>query len=107
MPTDDKKAKEFYGRVFDWEFETSPGPIEYTTIDTGKEPKGGMMKKPDEAPMPGLMAYFFVQSVEETLQKVSEAGGKTVVPKTEIGPDAGSFAVFADPDGIPVGIYER
>jgi hypothetical protein len=35
------KAKAFYGRVFDWEFDDERHPG-YTMIVTGKEPGGGM-----------------------------------------------------------------
>ena len=106
MVIDSGKAEEFYGKVFDWEFEAMPGPMEYTMIKTDKDPGGGLMKKPDQAQMPVLMVYFRVEDIDATLGKVADAGGKTIVPKTEIGQDIGSFAVFADPDGIAVGIYQ-
>jgi len=63
------------------------------------------MKKPGEAPHFALSQYFLVDSIEETLGKVEGAGGKTGVPKMEI-PNVGWWALFLDPDGIPVGIFE-
>jgi hypothetical protein len=104
MVGDTEKTKAFYRRVFDWKFDeaTFPG---YTAIDTGREPRGGLMLKPEQAPAPALNVYFTVDDVQRTLHDVVEAGGKVVVPKTQI-PTVGAFAMFTDPDGIAVGILE-
>jgi len=104
MVSDVDKAKEFYGKIFDWKFSASDMP-EYTVIETGVEPGGGMMKKPDEAPGFALSVYYLVESIDETLKKVADAGGRMLVPKMEI-PTIGWWALFADPDGIPVSIFE-
>jgi len=104
MVSDAKRAKDFYGKIFNWTFEDSPPPHHYTMIDTGTEPKGGLMKKPDQAPHPSLNVYFHVEDVDATLKKVQGAGGTVIVGKTEI--EMGWWAMFADPDGIPVGLYE-
>lgn len=106
MVSDVEKSKEFYSRVFDWKFSDSkmPGP-RYINVDTGKEPMGGIMKKPAQAPMFALTSYFYVDSIDETLKKVSAAGGRVQMPKSEI-PTIGWWALFMDPDNIPVMIYE-
>ena len=105
MVSDVKKSQEFYGKIFDWEFKTDEAMPEYTMISTGTEPGGGLMKKPAEAPHFALSQYFLVDSIEETLGKVEGAGGKIGVPKMEI-PNVGWWALFFDPDGIPVSIFE-
>lgn len=105
MVSDPKKAKEFYGKVFDWEFKTDESMPEYTMINTGTEPGGGMMKKPDEAPMFGISQYFLVDSIDETIEKAMAAGASPGIPKMEI-PTVGWWAMFMDPDGIPVMIFE-
>jgi predicted enzyme related to lactoylglutathione lyase len=74
-------------------------------IDTGQEPGGGMMMKPDEAPHFALHQYFLVDSIDETIEKAVAAGASPGVPKMEI-PNMGWWAMFMDPDGIPVMIYE-
>jgi len=102
MVPDVERAKAFYGRVFGWKF-AGYGP-EYTTIETGQAPAGGLMAKPPTAPAAALNVYFEVASIERTLRDVVEAGGTVAVPKTEIPP--GWFAMFIDPDGIAVGILE-
>lgn len=102
MVGDVERAKAFYGRVFGWQF-SSYGP-EYTMIETGTPPGGGMMPKPASAPSAALNVYFEVADIERSLREVVEAGGTVVVPKTEIPP--GWFAMFVDPEGIAVGILQ-
>lgn len=104
MSSDLQKAKQFYGRVFDWTF-NGGGMPGYVMIGTGKSPDGGIMVKPAEAPHYALHNYFLVDSIEETLSKVSAAGGNVIKGKTEI-PNIGHWAMFADPDGICVGLFE-
>ncbi len=105
MVNDGEKAKAFYGKIFDWEFSEGPTMPGYISVDTGTEPGGGIMKKPDQAPHCALSVYFCVDSVDETLGKVEAAGGKIGMPRTEI-PGIGWWALLFDPDGIPVGLFE-
>ena len=43
--------------------------------------------------------------VQNILDKVVEAGGSIVVPKTEISPDYGFMAVFADTEGNRIALH--
>jgi predicted enzyme related to lactoylglutathione lyase len=104
MVNDIDKAKTFYGRVFGWTFDTSRP--EYTMIGTGSPPGGGLMARPPAAPTAALNTYFAVDDVDATLRQVVEAGGTVVVPRTEV-PATGWFAMFVDPDGIAVGIFQE
>ena len=109
MVSDVDKSKEFYGKVFDWEFQTDDA-MGYTMINTGTEPGGGMMKKPDQAPMFALSQYFQVDDIDVTLRRIEEAGGKPVMPRT-VGPEFGAahilvFTKFVDPAGNVVGLVE-
>jgi predicted enzyme related to lactoylglutathione lyase len=103
--SDVEKAKKFYGEIFDWKFDTDES-MGYVMIDTGTAPGGGMMKKPDEAPQFSLGEYFVVDDIDATLDKVEKTGGRRGVPKTEI-PEMGWWAMFFDPDGIPVMIWQK
>ena len=104
MVGDVAEAKRFYGAVFGWQFEESK-VTGYTSISTGEGVAGGMIAKPPTAPTSALNVYFQVEDVTQTLRAVVEAGGVVVVPKTAI-PGVGWFAMFLDPDQIPVGIVE-
>lgn len=99
-----EKAKAFYRKLFDWRFDDKAFPG-YTVIDTGKDPGGGLMEKPAATPTVGLNTYFEVSDLLRTLHDVVEMGGKVLVPRTEI-PTIGAYAMFADPDGIAVGILQ-
>lgn len=43
--------------------------------------------------------------VQRVLDKVEAAGGKIMVPKTEISPDYGYMAVFIDTEGNRIGLH--
>lgn len=102
MTTDPEKCKAFYGAVFDWQFDDASMPG-YTLVNTGAEPSGGVFPKPAEAPMPCVNVYFHVSDIDAILASVTELGGRVLVPKTAI-PNVGHFAMFADPEGIAIGI---
>jgi len=101
---DPAKFQAFYGSVFGWEFddESMPG---YSLINAGTEPTGGMAKMPEGSPGACINVYFQVNDIETTLKKAEEQGAKVLVPKTQI-PNVGHIALFADPEGIPIGILE-
>ena len=102
MTDDVVRCKAFYGAVFDWKFDeaTMPG---YTIVQTGQDPNGGVFPRPKNAPHPCMNIYFKVSDIDKTLAKAADRGGKVLVPKTPI-PNVGYFAMFADPEGIVVGI---
>jgi hypothetical protein len=103
MVRDVEQTKRFYGAVFGWTF-SAAGP-EYTMIDTGAPPGGGVLARPPGVVTSALNTYFAVEHVDATLRRVVEAGGHVIVPRMEI-PNVGWFAMFADPEGIPVGIFQ-
>ncbi len=107
MVSDPEKAKGFYGSVFDWKIEKSEmfGDMDYYMIDTGAEPAGGLMKKPEQAPHFSMASYILVDSIDETLEKAIAAGAAPSIPKSEI-PTIGWWALFFDPDGIPIMLFE-
>ena len=104
MSSDPAKAMAFYGAVFGWQFDDASMPG-YTLIDTGAEPTGAVFPKPPDAPAACLNAYFKVEDIDAVLKTVTEQGGKTLIPNTTI-PNVGQFAMFADPEDIPIGIMQ-
>ena len=91
IPFDDKaRAMKFYSEVFGWKLTDMP-QMDYvmavsTAVDDRQMPKepgainGGLFKRPKEAPHPTL--YMAVSSIDQTLKKITSAGGKVVTPKT-------------------------
>ena len=112
IPADDvARAKAFYENVFGWKIKQFPMPAggpEYWGVTTRKEGavgiNGGLMKRN----MPGqpFANYVDVKSIDEFLGKVQAAGGTLIMPKQEIGPGMGSFAVFRDTEGNMMGLYQ-
>lgn len=101
---DTGRTKSFYQTVFNWQFDDQSMPG-YSLVNAGAEPTGGVMQKPETSPGPCLNVYFQVKDIDTTLAKANENGAKTIVPKTPI-PGVGNFAIFADPDGIAIGIMQ-
>lgn len=66
---------------------------------------GGLMKRPPGVTMSSLNSYFRVTDLDRTLHDAVEAGATVVVPRMEV-PNVGWFAMFLDPDQIPVGVME-
>jgi len=115
IPADNpKKLKRFYESVFGWKIERSLGPVEYWSINTvpvderGRPTEigvnGGMIKR--QHPEHELTSYILVESVDEYSKKIKDAGGKIIAPKTAV-PSIGYWALFADPDGNMLAIWEE
>jgi predicted enzyme related to lactoylglutathione lyase len=51
-----------------------------------------------------VVIYIDTDDIDEMLGRIEAAGGKTLLPKTEI-PGMGWFAFFADPTGNRIGLY--
>lgn len=115
IPTDNlDRAKKFYQSLFGWQITDIP-EMNYTIVNTvavdqENMPKeagainGGLMKrsKPGEQPV----IVINVASVEEYLKKVEKAGGKTVMPKMQVG-EMGLYARVTDTEGNVIGLWEH
>jgi hypothetical protein len=55
---------------------------------------------------PYVTIYAAVDDLRATLQRAEELGGKMVVEPMPI-PGVGSFAMFQDPDGVMMGLFEE
>ncbi len=110
LPAEDlERAASFYGKLLGWKFERMPGPMEYFGIttfdDQGRPSLGGGMGKKNEWDT-GITNYIGVGSVEDTLKRLVELGGKVVLPRTEVG-EFGYLAVCLDTEGNKFGLWEN
>jgi predicted enzyme related to lactoylglutathione lyase len=108
--TDDPEAvRPFYQMVFGWKFKKfEGGPIEYWLVTTGDDKESGInggLARPREGQSPGTLNTIAVASLEQSMKKLEEHGGKICVPKMEI-PGVGWLAYAADPAGNVFGIIE-
>ena len=52
-----------------------------------------------------MKIYMQVDDIDRYLARAQELGGTPLVPPTDLPGDFGRFAIFADPDGNPVGLW--
>jgi predicted enzyme related to lactoylglutathione lyase len=99
---DPDAAAEFYGSLFGWELEDMMPPDaegKYFMARIRGLDVAAVSSIPPEAPPMALWnTYIWVNSVDETAAKVSDAGGKVLAEPFDV-MTAGRMAVFADPEG--------
>jgi uncharacterized protein len=101
--TDVKKAKEFYGKLFDWKLEDMPG--DYTMIGVGEGTGGGMMKNPIPGAPSFWLSYILVDDIQAATRKARSLGGMVMKDVTPI-PNFGDFSVITDPTGAHFALWQ-
>ena len=114
IPFDDgDRARGFYKELFGWQVMEMP-EMGYTIVGTGpgtdegpSEPGyiGGGMLPRQQAATSGPVVVIDVDSIDQTLDRISGLGGSTVVGKTPVG-EMGFAAYFTDPEGNVIGLWE-
>jgi predicted enzyme related to lactoylglutathione lyase len=100
-----ERATEFYQELFDWEVgeELMDG---YRLVQTAEGSIGGGLLRAPEGVFPYVTVYVGVEDLQASLQKVEELGGKVIVEPMPI-PGFGEFAMFQDPEGAMMGLFEE
>jgi predicted enzyme related to lactoylglutathione lyase len=102
------KAKEFYSKLFGWEFKLSQATSSlYWNIYTGENSIGGglMKKTAPEHTGQSIVLYVEVDDIDKILKQVGDLGGEVVQGKTFISNTAGYYALFRDPDNNLMGLW--
>lgn len=102
--SDMRRSAEFYTALFGWEINELPGFEGYPMWQAPNKVSGGALTPRDEA-FTQPRAIVEVDSIDGALTRVQSGGGIVVIKKTEITPTSW-FAVFEDPDGNSVGLFE-
>lgn len=96
------RASEFYGGLFGWITDESPGSDGNPYYELGPSGRhvAGMMKiRPEWGPVPpSWTIYFQVADVEASLEAVKAHAGAVVMPVMNV-PEVGRFAMVTDPTG--------
>ena len=102
--TDIKAGRGFYESLFGWKAEVQPagemGEYIVFTLADGRAVAGGYEQQEQERSMgvpPHWNLYIYVDDVDKTVAKSTEAGGNAVVPGMDT--PQGRMAVVADPTG--------
>ncbi len=108
--TDMARAKQFYESVFEVSLtDMEMGPSQLATFPMeqgGTGATGALMLSEFMTPShTGSLVYFTIPSIEVTLEKINQAGGKTLMPLTGIG-EHGHIAHFEDCEGNRVALHQ-
>lgn len=107
--TNVQAAKDFYGKIFGWEFvDHNMGEMTYTMVKMNNKDLAGIWSIPKDKQQeipPHWMAYILVANVEETLKKAENQGASIVKPVSQAG-DFGLFAIITDPTGAHVALWQ-
>ena len=104
LTSDEAGATKFYSAVFGWQAADFPGvDMKYTLWKQQGKGIGGLMKRPSEDIPPHWLGYVTVADTDATAKKVSEAGGRVIMPPFDV-PTVGRIAVVQDPQGAALGI---
>ncbi|NLE97251.1 MAG: VOC family protein [Propionibacterium sp.] len=102
--TDHARAKHFYGALFGWDIVDYPGYENYPMWRAPNQISGGGLPGRDMG-MTEVTSYVEVDSIDDALAKVRANGGSVVQEKMPI-TDTSWSAVFEDPDGNTLALYE-
>lgn len=105
-----QEAKDFYSKVFGWEFEDKKvGEMTYTFIKKGGKEFGGIWSIPTEEQKqipPHWLAYILVENIEQSLTKARENRATVIKPIQKVG-DMGLFAIITDPSGAHIALWQN
>lgn len=103
IPSNDpQRSAAFYEAVFSWKVDADR---EYPSFEDGTGHVIGHIRADMEvAGEAGIRPYVYVESVPETLERITENGGDVVTPPYPEG-DL-TVAVFRDPAGNVLGVWQ-
>lgn len=102
---DGKRAQAFYGALFKWNINAN-NPMNYGLVNTGsKTGINGGISQAGEGTSPFVTFYGEVDDPQSYLDRAVGLGGGVTVSVTHI-PNMVTFAQFADPEGILIGLVK-
>ncbi len=105
IPVSDlERAKAFYSNLFGWSISAPPGFEDYPMWQAPNKISGGGLAPRSEG-FTEPRSYVEVDSIDETLAKAVESGAIVVMAKQPIS-ETSWWAIFTDPDGNNIGLYE-
>ncbi len=102
------KTKVFYQDVFHWE--VKPGTFNeesYSLFRSGNDEMVGGFDTRLPVSDGGALLYIHVEDIDKTLDKIVNSGGSIIKEKFPIDYDHGNSAIFKDPNGNHLGLWQR
>ena len=109
--SDFDRAKKFYSTIYDFEmpeFPMGPNRMGVLLYDQQKQGVGGAIVKGDGYVPSKAGAKIYLNGGSDlniVLQRVEQAGGKVLMPKTLVDQQLGYFAIFEDTEGNLLSIH--
>ena len=102
------RSKEFYGKLFDWQFTPVQGTDQAAEIVAGGTAIGTIRVAEGAIAAYNGVVYVQVTDIQASCKKAKELGG-TIPPGFPFNlPDGiGAIALVVDPAGHPIGLYSR
>jgi predicted enzyme related to lactoylglutathione lyase len=95
--------RQFYGELFDWEI---TGDASYGLVSAVADGIGGGILQTSPGVPSYVTIYVAVDDLESALEHATRLGGRSLLSRMPI-PGVGAFAMFADPEGNPIGLMEE
>jgi predicted enzyme related to lactoylglutathione lyase len=105
---DIEAAASFYGTLFGWDVpepENAEQTGGYRQAMLRGKPVAGIMPLMQEGQPPAWSTYISVEDADATVAKVREAGGTVLAEPMDV-MELGRMAIFADPTGAVLGIWQ-
>jgi predicted enzyme related to lactoylglutathione lyase len=105
---DIERAADFYSGLFGWDVPESENAEQtggYRQAMLRGKPVAGMMPLMQEGQPPAWSTYVSVADADATVAKAKEAGATVFAEPMDV-MDLGRMAVFADPSGAVIGIWQ-
>jgi predicted enzyme related to lactoylglutathione lyase len=103
---DPEAAAAFYSALFGWDVQQGPPETGgYSIAHLRGKSVAGLGPIPDPNTPPFWLTYVNVDSADETVEKVTANGGLVFVAPMDV-LDVGRMAVFADPMGAVLGVWQ-
>ena len=106
---DGPALQQFYRDLFGWNIEVAGEEMGFYGVVQANEGGigGGIMQTGGDMPPNFVTVYVQVDDLQVALDKISAAGGASVMPPMEIAPDVGSVAMFTDTANNFMGLYSQ
>lgn len=101
MAQDRAQAEAFYGEVLGWRTQAPEG-MDYALVQDTGEVGGGIGRAPEGVGWSTF--YVWTDDLDGVLARATTHGGRVLMPAHPM-PD-GRIAVFADPEGHAIGLFE-
>jgi predicted enzyme related to lactoylglutathione lyase len=98
-----ERLHDFYGETFGWKVDAN-NPMKYGMVSSkGRDGIDGGIGG-SEHPGSRVVVYASVKSIPDTLARIEGAGGRTLMPRTDLGMVV--MALYQDPEGNTMGLVE-